>query len=61
MVPIDIRVFPLCESERTASSINSYTDDVAVIVDYHGISMRVVNDASGSAIHEILKALRELC
>ena len=59
VVPIDFQEFNVCESERTTSS--GYTGDVAVIVDYHGISMRVVNGAAGSAILETLKALRELC
>ena len=59
VVPIDFQEFNVWEFERTTSS--GYTDDVAVIVDYHGISMRVVNGAAGSAILETLKALRELC
>ena len=61
VVPIDFQEFNVCESEGTTSSANGYTDDVAVIVDYHGISMRVVNGAAVSAILETLKALRELC
>ena len=61
VVPIEIQDLNVYESQRTASLANGHIDDVAIIVDYHGVNVKVVNNASGSAIYETLKALRELC
>lgn len=61
IVPIDIQSLSLCGQDIPDLTGNSFADDVAVIVDYHGITLKVVNSASGSAIYQTLKALQELC
>ena len=61
VVPIEIQALNVYESQRTASLANGHIDNVAIIVDYHGVNVKVVNNASSSAIYETLKALRELC
>lgn len=61
VVPIEIQNLNVYESQRTASLANDHVDDVAIIVDYHGVNVKVINNASGSVIYETLNALRELC
>lgn len=61
VVPIEMQNLNVYESQRIASLANDHVDDVAIIVDYHGVNVKVINNASGSVIYETLNALRELC
>ena len=61
IVSIDFSSLCSCESEETAFKMSECNCDVAVLLDYHGIGVKVINTASGSVIYETLKALQKLC
>ena len=61
IVPIEIQELNVCESPQMTPYTNSHIDDVGIIIDYHGINVKIINSASGSAIYETLNALQKLC